>query len=84
MPKLSAVVFFSEKLHGVTPITEGERNVFVVELWDNDDLPPGHGRSDPKYFEEYKNSESGRNYQHEANLSDEEEFLEAEGEALDD
>lgn len=54
VPQQSAVVFFSERAHGVTPIHSGNRKVFVVEIWDEEDLPPGYGRSDPEHFKEYK------------------------------
>lgn len=38
-PRLSSVVFFSEEPHGVTQVTGGDRQVFVVEFWLDDDAP---------------------------------------------
>ena len=38
-PRLSSVVFFSEEYHGVTEVTSGDRQVFVVEYWWDDDAP---------------------------------------------
>ena len=38
-PRLSSVVFFSEEPHGVTEVTSGDRQVFVVEYWWDDDTP---------------------------------------------
>jgi len=37
--RLSSVVFFSEEAHGVTQVTSGDREVFVVEYWVDDDAP---------------------------------------------
>ena len=56
VPRRSAVVFWSEALHGVTPIESNdvERRVLVAELWDNDDPPPGHARANHESFDVYK------------------------------
>lgn len=50
VPRLSAVVFFSEAIHGITPITAGERRVFVTELWDYDSVPMGSSRPSVEQF----------------------------------
>lgn len=54
VPRLSAILFESEATHGVTDILGGERNVFVVELWDNDDVPKGVARPTHEDFATHK------------------------------
>ena len=54
VPRRSAIVFFSETHHSVTEITEGERKVFVVELWEDQDAPVGLPRPSTPQFEEHK------------------------------
>ena len=54
VPRLSAIVFFSETFHSITPITGGQRRVFVVELWEGEDVPVGIPRPDPELWEEHK------------------------------
>lgn len=44
VPRRSAIVFFGRSLHGVTDIQQGERKVFVMELWENADAPIGSAR----------------------------------------
>eukprot|EP00554_Chaetoceros_debilis_P006775 CAMPEP_0194072550 /NCGR_PEP_ID=MMETSP0149-20130528/267_1 /TAXON_ID=122233 /ORGANISM="Chaetoceros debilis, Strain MM31A-1" /LENGTH=368 /DNA_ID=CAMNT_0038752445 /DNA_START=145 /DNA_END=1248 /DNA_ORIENTATION=+ len=41
LDKFSAIVFKSNTIHGVRPITSGHRESFVTELWINDDSPIG-------------------------------------------
>lgn len=54
VPRLSAVVFFSERDHGITPVDGGNRQVFVVEMWEDDDAPIGLPRPGFRTFEEYQ------------------------------
>lgn len=54
LPRRSAVVFFSETLHGVTDVLSGERTVFVMELWEDDDVPVGVPRPGEEDFEDHK------------------------------
>lgn len=54
VPKRSAVVFFGQSFHGITDIVKGDRTAFVVEIWDDDDVPVGHPRPDALEFQEYK------------------------------
>jgi hypothetical protein len=42
--RLCAIVFLSDTTHGVRPISKGQRETFVTELWDNDDAPLGMNR----------------------------------------
>jgi hypothetical protein len=51
VPRLGAVSFFADSDHGVTKVTRGDRNIFVVELWENDDAPPGTPRPDFKAWD---------------------------------
>lgn len=44
VPRRSAIIFFGKSLHGVTDIQQGERKVFVMELWDQADAPIGSAR----------------------------------------
>jgi hypothetical protein len=44
VPRRSAIVFFGESYHGVTEIENGERRVFVLELWNQPDAPIGSAR----------------------------------------
>lgn len=50
----SAIVFFSETDHSITEITGGERKVFVIELWENQDTPVGLARPTEETFAKYK------------------------------
>ena len=53
VPRLTGVVFFSEASHGITPITAGQRRVFVMELWPLDPVPFGMSRpSMQEYLDE--------------------------------
>jgi predicted 2-oxoglutarate/Fe(II)-dependent dioxygenase YbiX len=54
VPRLSAVVFFSESDHGITPVDSGNRQVFVVELWKDDDTPIGLPRPGFSTFANHK------------------------------
>jgi hypothetical protein len=51
VPRLGAMVYFADAQHGVTQITFGKRNVFVAELWENDDVPVGTPR--PASYQEF-------------------------------
>lgn len=46
VPRRSAIVFLSESSHAITNILSGERKVFVVELWEDEDTPIGLPRPD--------------------------------------
>jgi hypothetical protein len=50
----SAIVFFSETDHSITEIVNGQRQVFVVEVWQDDDAPVGLARPSPEQFEAHK------------------------------
>eukprot|EP00977_Amphora_coffeiformis_P012231 scaffold3028_cov174-Amphora_coffeaeformis.AAC.3 len=54
VPRRSAMIFFSESDHSITQITDGERKVFVVELWEEQDVPVGLPRPSPEQFDEHK------------------------------
>jgi hypothetical protein len=54
VPRLSALVFFSETNHGITPVDGGNRQVFVVEMWEDDDTPIGLPRPGYNTFEDYQ------------------------------
>ena len=56
VPRGSAIVFFSESDHSITEITGGERKVFVVELWEDQDAPVGLPRPTTEQFGEHKES----------------------------
>ena len=51
--RLSAIVFLSDTIHGVRPITSGHRETFVTELWTNDDSPLGMNRPTIEQWENY-------------------------------
>jgi hypothetical protein len=51
VPRLGAMVYFADAQHGVTQISFGKRNVFVAELWENDDVPIGTPR--PESYEAF-------------------------------
>lgn len=51
--RLEAVVFLSDTVHGVRPITGGMRETFVTELWENDDSPLGLNRPTPERWQEF-------------------------------
>ncbi|KAL7570759.1 hypothetical protein ACA910_014390 [Epithemia clementina (nom. ined.)] len=72
-PRLSAVVFFSEATHGITPITAGQRTVFVTELWPLDHVPLGLARPSVEYFEHYIQQRQGILVDEEDNEDEEEE-----------
>jgi 2OG-Fe(II) oxygenase superfamily len=54
VPRLGAMVFFSESDHGISPVHGGDRKTFVMELWDEDDVPLGTPRPGPGDFHEYQ------------------------------
>ena len=54
VPKRSAIVFFSHSTHAITDILDGERTVFVAELWEDDDTPVGIPRPDEEVFHDFK------------------------------
>jgi hypothetical protein len=55
VPRLSGIVFLAKSVHGITEIFDGERKVFVTEIWDNDDLPVSWSpRRDSESFELWK------------------------------
>ena len=49
VPRLSAIVFFSEASHGITPVTSGQQ-VFVTELWPFHHVRMGDARPDVMEF----------------------------------
>lgn len=51
--RLSAVVFLSDTIHGVRPITSGMRETFVTELWENDDSPLSLNRPTEEQWGEF-------------------------------
>jgi len=51
--RLSAVVFLSDTIHGVRPITSGIRETFVTELWENDDSPLSLNRPTEEQWQEF-------------------------------
>jgi hypothetical protein len=53
VPRLGALSFFAESFHGVTKVTGGDRSIFVVEIWESDDAPPGVPRCDPQVWFEH-------------------------------
>jgi len=50
---LSAIVFLSDTVHGVRPITSGHRESFVTELWMEDDSPIGMCRPTEEQWENF-------------------------------
>ncbi|KAL7574777.1 hypothetical protein ACA910_017337 [Epithemia clementina (nom. ined.)] len=66
VPRLSGVVFFSEASHGITPITAGERRVFVTELWEYASVPLGSSRPSVAQFLERQEEQERQQQQHEA------------------
>jgi hypothetical protein len=50
----SAIVFFSESAHSITQVTAGERKVFVLELWDDEDAPIGIPRPTPEQMDDHR------------------------------
>ena len=50
VPQYSAVVFYSEASHGITPITAGQRRVLVTELWELPHVPLGQSRPSQQQF----------------------------------
>jgi len=52
-PRLGAIVFLSETLHGVRQITSGRRETFVSELWAEDDAPTGACRPNSELMRRY-------------------------------
>ncbi|KAL7558380.1 hypothetical protein ACA910_007067 [Epithemia clementina (nom. ined.)] len=57
--RLSALVFFSEALHGLTPITAGTRHMLVTELWPLDHVPFGFARPTAPQFQDYLDRRQG-------------------------
>eukprot|EP00978_Attheya_sp_CCMP212_P020682 scaffold59478_cov70-Attheya_sp.AAC.3 len=53
LAKLSAIVFKSDTVHGVRPITSGHRESFVTELWVNHDSPIGVCRPTEDQWERF-------------------------------
>ena len=53
LDRLSAIVFLSNTIHGVRPITSGHRESFVTELWRNDDSPVGICRPTEEEWEAF-------------------------------
>lgn len=60
LPRLSAVVFRSEDMHGITPLTSGERRVFVIEFWPWAHVPMGFSRPGKKRFKKYMKKRYGK------------------------
>ena len=58
--RLSALVFLSDALHGVRPISGGVRESFVTEFWKNDDAPLGMNRPTTESWEEFVDEENRR------------------------
>uniref|UniRef100_A0A7S4IN01 Fe2OG dioxygenase domain-containing protein n=2 Tax=Odontella aurita TaxID=265563 RepID=A0A7S4IN01_9STRA len=56
LDKFSAIVFKSNNIHGVRPITSGHRESFVTELWINDDSPIGMCRPTEEQWETFISS----------------------------
>mmetsp|Transcript_23209 Transcript_23209/g.34611 ORF Transcript_23209/g.34611 Transcript_23209/m.34611 type:complete len:435 (-) Transcript_23209:575-1879(-) len=56
LEKLSAIVFKSDTIHGVRPITSGHRESFVTELWLNNDSPIGVCRPTEDQWETFLES----------------------------
>ena len=50
VPRLSAVVFYSEALHAITRLERGTRTVLVTELWEYDAVPLGSARPSVAQF----------------------------------
>ena len=50
----SAIVFFSESKHAVSPVTSGLRQVLVIEFWTEEDAPVGFPRPNPEEFQGWK------------------------------
>ena len=51
--RLTAIVFLSDTIHGVRPITSGSRVSFVTEFWEHDDAPLGMNRPTPEEWDEF-------------------------------
>eukprot|EP00571_Detonula_confervacea_P000642 CAMPEP_0172321906 /NCGR_PEP_ID=MMETSP1058-20130122/44609_1 /TAXON_ID=83371 /ORGANISM="Detonula confervacea, Strain CCMP 353" /LENGTH=393 /DNA_ID=CAMNT_0013037521 /DNA_START=93 /DNA_END=1274 /DNA_ORIENTATION=+ len=51
--RLSAVVFLSDTIHGVRPVTSGVRESFVTELWERDDSPLTLNRPTEEQWQEF-------------------------------
>lgn len=51
--RLSAVVFLSDTIHGVRPMTYGMRETFVMELRENDDSPLSLNRPTDEQWGEF-------------------------------
>ena len=56
LDKFSAIVFKSNTIHGVRPISSGHRESFVTELWINDDSPIGMCRPTEEQWETFVSS----------------------------
>ena len=50
MPRLSAVVVYSEALHAITRLERGTRTVLVTELWEYNAVPLGSARPSVAQF----------------------------------
>jgi len=53
LDQFSAIVFKSDTVHGVRPITSGHRESFVTELWWNEDSPIGTCRPTEEQWEKF-------------------------------
>jgi len=53
LEQFSAIVFLSNTIHGVRPITSGHRESFVTELWTEDDSPIGMCRPTEEQWEKF-------------------------------
>ena len=69
VPRRSAIVFFSESDHSITQITDGERKVFVMELWEEQDVPIGLPRPSVEQFDEHKETRAPYLHQEEGEAS---------------
>ena len=78
VPRLSAIVFYSEASHGITPIVSGQRQVFVTELWPLRHVRMGDPRPDVKEFRQRQYdmyaTKSDDDYVEEDYYDDEEEY----------
>mmetsp|Transcript_4440 Transcript_4440/g.8178 ORF Transcript_4440/g.8178 Transcript_4440/m.8178 type:complete len:366 (+) Transcript_4440:159-1256(+) len=54
VPTRGAIVFMSEREHAISDILGGERKVFVIELWEGEDVPVGLPRPTKEDFQVHK------------------------------
>jgi predicted 2-oxoglutarate/Fe(II)-dependent dioxygenase YbiX len=50
--KLGGTLFRSHLVHGVNPVTEGYRKMFVIEYWKRADGKVGEKRRNPEFFQD--------------------------------